>query len=114
MNHLGYAVKKIAGDCSYVVFNTSKSPSFEQNMQTVAERMHAVKIQMSPEESLPSIAESLRDEVLCYDKEKYYSVEALNEKKYFPINASAPKRLGSFMRAVYYWGVALRPVLDLK
>lgn len=114
MNHLGYAVKKVAADCRYVVFNISKSPSFEQNMQTVAERMHAVKIQMSPEESLPSIAESLCDEVLCYDKEKYYSVEALNEKEYFPINASAPKRLGSFMRAVYYWGVALRPVLDLK
>ena len=114
MNHLGYAVKKIAGDCRYVIFNTPNSATFEQNMQTVAERMHAVKIQMSPVECQASIAESLRDEVLCYDKEKYYSVEALNEKGYFPINASAPKRLGSFMRAVYYWGAALSPVLNLK
>ena len=83
-------------------------------MQTVAERMHAVKIQMSPEECCPSIAENLCNEVLCYDRGKYYSVEALNEKEYFPINASVPKRLGSFMRAVYYWGAALSPVLDLK
>ena len=52
--------------------------------------------------------------MLCYDKDKYYSVEALNEKEYFPINASVPKRLGSFMRAVYYWGAALSLVLDLK
>ncbi len=114
MNHLGYAVKKIVGDCRYVVFNTPNSATFEHNMQTVAERMHAVKIQMSPEESLSLIAESLCNEVLCYDKGKYYSVEALNEKEYFPINASVPKRLESFMRAVYYWGAALRPVLDLK
>ena len=69
---------------------------------------------MSPVECQASIAESLRDEVLCYGKGKYYSAEALNEKEYFPINASAPKRLGSFMRAVYYWGAALSPVLDLK
>ena len=75
---------------------------------------HAVKIQMSPVECQASIAESLRDEVLCYDKDKYYSVEAMNEKESFPINASVPKRLGSFMRVVYYWGAALRPVLDLK
>ena len=75
---------------------------------------YAVKIQMSPEECCPSIAENLCNEVLCYDKDKYYSVEVLNEKEYFPINASVPKRLGSFMRAVYYWGAALRPVLDLK
>ena len=114
MNHLGSAVKKIAGDSRYVVFNTHESATFEHNMQTVAERMHAVKIQMSPEECYPSIAENLCNEVLCYDKGKYYSVEALNEKGYFPINASAPKRLGSFMRAVYYWGAALSPVLDLK
>lgn len=72
---------------------------------------YAVKIQISPEECCPSIAENLCNEVLCYDKDKYYSVEALNEKEYFPINASVPKRLGSFMRAVYYWGAALRPVL---
>ena len=83
-------------------------------MQTVAERMHAVKIQMSSEECIPSIAENLCNEVLCYDRGKYYSVEALNEKEYFPINASVPKRLGSFMRAVYYWGAALSLVLDLK
>ena len=114
MNHLGYAVKKIAGDCRYVVFNTHESATFEHNMQTVAERMHAVKIQMSSEECIPSIAENLCNEVLCYDRGKYYSVEALNEKEYFPINASVPKRLGSFMRAVYYWGAALSLVLDLK
>ena len=114
MAHLGYAVKKIAGDCRYVVFNTPKSATFGHNMQTVAERMHAVKIQMAPAEHLASIAECLCDEVLRYDKEKYYSVEALNENRYYPINASLPERLGSFMRAVYYWGVALGCVKDLK
>lgn len=114
MAHLGYAVKKIAGDCRYVVFNTPKSATFGHNMQTVAERMHAVKFRMAPAEHLASIAECLCDEVLRYDKEKYYSVEALNENRYYPINASLPERLGSFMRAVYYWGVALRCVRDLE
>ena len=114
MAHLGYAVKKIAGDCRYVVFNTPKSATFGHNMQTVAERMHAIKFQMAPAEHFASIAECLRDEVLRYDKEKYYSVEALNENRYYPINASLPERLGTFMRAVYYWGAALRLVLDLK
>lgn len=40
---------------------------------------------MSPEESLPSVAESLRDEILCYEKDKCYNVEASNEKEYFPM-----------------------------